>query len=205
VARAATTPMTSVRSPSALRGHDPANPGAHTDRGIHSIQVRNSAEQFERVARHAGNQRAVEGAHQVQFLSLRQFGRMLGGFLKISAVFDQFRSQRAHRGVLLATVAERNHDDRAQSHAARRERHTLAVISTSRCNHPGDVGFATVERIHVDNAAAYLERPDGRVILMLHPGLRSDAGTEQRPPDLRRRRHDTMDKFRRGLERSEGR
>src|SRR5208283_870185 len=108
-------------------------------------------------------------------------------------------------GVFFATVAARNNDDRAQSDAARRERHTLAVISTSRRNHAGYVGFAPAERVHVDQAAAHLERSHGRVILVLHPGLRSDAGAEQWPPDLRGCWHDAMDKFRRGLERSEGR
>ena len=86
----------------------------------------------------------------MQFLSLRQFGLLLVGFLKVCTVFDQFRAERAYRGVLLATVAVRNNDDRANSHKARRECHTLNMISTSRRNYPGHVGFAPAQRIHVN-------------------------------------------------------
>jgi len=103
----------------------------------------------------------------VKSLSLCQFRRMLVGFLKVCSVLDQCCAQRAHGRVLLAAVPVRNHDDRAQSDAACCERNTLAVISASRRNHAGHVGFAPPERIHVDQAATDLERSHGRVVFVL--------------------------------------
>jgi len=102
--------------------------------------------------------------------ALREFER----FLKVAAVLDQFRAERAHRGVLFAAVAMRHDDRRAYPGARRRIRDTLAVIAARRRDQAGygircareALGLRTkIVGVVAENAPAYaLSFAEGRVV-----------------------------------------
>src|SRR5262245_44841683 len=117
----------------------------------------------------------------------------LEGVLEIEAMLDEFGTLGAHGGVLLCAITVRHVNDCAQTRVARGDRHALAVVA-SRCrDDAGDSGLAALQLVHVDKAAADLEGTDERMVLVLHPDLGARALREQRPQDLRCRRHNWAD------------
>src|SRR5689334_16999825 len=117
---------------------------------------------------------------------------LLVGVLEIAAVFHELSAKRAHGGIFLATVALR-HDQHAGKTGPRGGKsYALAVIPTSSSNNTSDVRIPPLELFHVDDAAAYLECPDRGMIFVLKPDVSSSALREQRPADLRCRRHHLM-------------
>jgi len=54
--------------------------------------------------------------------------------------------------------------------------------------------------VHIYQTASYFERAHSSVVLVLHPGLGTGAGTKQRPADLGCGRDHTMHQFRGGFQ-----
>ena len=95
--------------------------------------------------------------------------RFLEGVLKIEAMLDELGPLGAHGSVLLGAIAMRHQNDRAQTRAARGDRHALAVVAARRRDDARDAGLAALQLVHVDEAAADLEGTNERMILVLHP------------------------------------
>ena len=69
----------------------------------------------------------------------------------------------------------------------------LTVIAARGGDDAAGAGMAPPEVVHVGEAAAHLEGADGRVVLVLDPDLGAGARGQQRPGNLRRRRHGGVD------------
>ena len=98
----------------------------------------------------------------------------------------------------------RHGDHAAQAVAARREGDRLAVVAARGGDDAAHRGLAAHQCIHVDQAAAQLERADRCVVLVLDPDLGSERGAEQRPGVLRRRRQHTVHEPCGGVDRGTG-
>ena len=88
----------------ARRDH-PRDAAAKPDRDIDHIEVRNRAEQFERVAGDAAHQQRVVGMDEMPLFALGQFGRVLERGLEIVPGLDEPRTEPCHGPVLLDAVA----------------------------------------------------------------------------------------------------
>jgi hypothetical protein len=82
-----------------------------------------------------------------------------------------------------------HNDGHSNAGARAGECQRLAVISTGRANDASNFRTLSLEAIEKDNAAAYLEGADRRMVLMLHHDLDAKPLPEQRPRILRSRRH----------------
>ncbi len=128
---------------------------------------------------------------------------MFKGALKIVAMLDQLRAQRAHGRVLLRAVAMWNDDHGPQAHSGSVKSDTLSVIPPCGGDDAAGVAIAPRQFLEVHQAAANLEGSYGRVVLVLHPHLGTGAGAQKWPTDLRGWRHGAVHHLGRGLERVE--
>ncbi len=198
---AETTPTIRVFEPEGVAGGDQAtDTAALADRHVDGVEIGCGAEELQAVGGDAKNQPRVEGADHVQAALRRQGLRVLVGLLEVGAIFDQLGAERRHRRVFLRVVAAGNDDHRFQADPTGGKGDALAVVAAGGADHPGHVRLLATQRVHVDEAAADLERTDRRMVLVLDPHLAAGAAAQQRPTDLRRRRQMSVDHRRRVLE-----
>ncbi len=124
----------------------------------------------------------------MQLIALGERGGVLARRLEVGAMLDHLRTQRAHRGVLLARIALRHHHHAAQPGAARGKRHRLPVIAAGGADHAEAARIAR-QPLEVHQPAADLERAHRRVVLVLDPDLGAECRGQLRPRVLRRGRH----------------
>src|SRR5262249_60062779 len=104
-------------------------------------------------------------------------------------------SKCAHGGVLIGRVAVRDIDRRGNTRPQGRKRNGLAMIAAGGRDDPGYFYPRALQIVHVDDAAAHLERASRCVVLMLHPHFAPSPLGEKRPGILRRWWHRTMHEF----------
>src|SRR5665213_1982249 len=148
-------------------GDDAADPRPEPDRHVHRVE-RARREQLARVGRHAEHQIAMIRRDDLGVTVRRNERRRVRlRFVEITTVHDQLGAERAHRRVLLARVALRNDDRRAQSGACGCERDALAVVAARRADQPRHVRRAAAQRVDVRQPAAHFEGAERRVVLVL--------------------------------------
>ena len=77
------------------------------------------------------------------------------------------------------------------------------MIAARRRDDALDLRPLALEPIEIDDAAAHLEGASGRVVLVLDHDIDTSALTQQRPGELRRRRHRSVDDYPYGGEQPE--
>ena len=195
-----------VLDPSASRAaNHAANTGAEPDRDVQGLEVRHRTQEHEAVGGDAQRQRPVERAHHVQAAGLGQFEGMLVGGLEVVALLDQLGAESAHGTVLLDAIAVGDDDGGAEPLPGRSVGDALPMVAAGRGDDAADIGVFLTQRVHVDEAAADLERANRRVVLVLDPEFATVALGQQRPATLGRRREGLVDEGGRLLQLGEGR
>ena len=181
-------------------GDDAADPRTEPDRHVHDVE-RAGGEQLARVRRDAGDEIAVIRRHEMRVRVGRDERRGVRfRFVEITAVHDELRAERAHRGVLLRRVAFGHDDRRAQSGPRRGERDALPVVPARRADEPRHVRRALAQRRDVRQPAAHLERAERRMVLVLEPQLDAEPLAQQRPAKRGRDGHDVAHERRRAVD-----
>src|SRR5579864_208179 len=172
-----------------------ADPRPHADRNVHDIQVRHRREQLNPITGDSLDDIAMVDGNHVQVLIFSQLGSVLARLLKVFPKLDQLCSLRPHGRVLLGAVAERNHNSDRNLKPLSRQRHRLSVVAARRGNQPFDPVLLTKYLSRVHHRRARLKRANRRVVLMLDPHVRTQPLVQQRPGDLRCRRHHGINQF----------
>jgi hypothetical protein len=181
-----------------------ANAGAEADRNVDGVKVADRSKELVRIACNPDDEIAVECRREREAALARDRGSVFLRFVEVAAVFDELGAEGLHGGILLGRVATRHHNRRGNSGAPRRKRKRLTMIAARGRHDPHDLRPLASQPIHIDHAAAHLERADRRVVLMLDEDIRADAGREPRPFVLRRRRHGGSHDRQRGFNLGEG-
>jgi len=124
----------------------------------------------------------------MQLLLICQRRSVLVRLLEIIAKLDEISAKRSHRGILLRAVTVWNHDDGPQTRTFCRKSDALAMIATRGGDYSTQRRLTAAQTLHINKSAAYFERAQRRMILVLYPDIRADSRGQQRPVDLRRRR-----------------
>ena len=167
----------------------PANAGAEADWDIDGVEVADGGEKLVSVARNPDDEIAVERWREHIAALAGDRGSVLLGLIEVAAVFNELGAEGAHCRILLGRIAVRHHDRRGNSGALRRKGKRLAMIAARGRDDALDLRPLASQPIHVDHAAAHLERANRRVILMLDEDIGARAFRKARPRVLRRRRH----------------
>src|SRR4051794_1505124 len=109
----------------------------------------------------------------MQLLFIGQKGCVLICLLKIIAKLNEIGPKGSHRGILLSTVAVRNHNDSAQTHTLCGKRDALAMIATRGSNYSTQRWLAAAQRVHINQTTADFECAQRRMILVLYPDFRA--------------------------------
>jgi len=120
--------------------------------------------------------------------------------LKIVAELDEFSALGAHRRVLFDGVSLRHHDDSAKPVLTGRDRNRLSMVPSRRRDDGTARRKLLAQSVHVDQAAAHLERSDRQMVLMLHPHRAARARVDLRPGVLRGLRQILRDQIRGGAD-----
>src|SRR2546428_4819000 len=150
-------------------GDQSADSRPATDRHVDSVQRWNRPEQLERVSADAGHDLRLERADKPHPALAREQCRVLARLVEIAAVLDQLGTERAHRAVLVARIAVRNDNDTPHGVAARGEREALPVIAARCGDDPGGRLTTRGECGDEIQAATYLERTPGCMVLVPDP------------------------------------
>ena len=181
-------------------GDDAADAGAAADGDVDGVEVGLGGEEFPAVGRDAADEFAVEGRDDEEAEFRAHAEGFLARFVEVVAVFDEFRAEGAHGGVLLGRVAARDVDERAEAGSAGGAGLALAVVAAGRGDDAGAVGLRAAEPVDQRDAAADLEGAGGGVVLVLDPDGRAGAFRQQRPGVLRGGGHVGVDEAGRVLE-----
>ncbi len=111
-------------------------------------------------------------------------------------MFDHLGAEGAHRRVLLARIAVRHQNADRQAGLARSQCQALAVVAAGGGDQPAYLRLAAQQGVDIDQPATHLEGRGGRVVLVLDPQLAAQALGQQRPGQLRCRRHMTVNQLR---------
>ena len=176
------------------RGDQAASAGAASDRHVHAVERRRAAEQLERIGRDARDQRPLERPDERESALARQRVRVDARLVEVAPMLDQRRAERAHRGVLRRRIAERDDDRAREAVTARGEREALAVVAARRADHAGRARAADLrEPPNEIEAPATLNAPVGVWFSCLTQTSVPARCGDERPGDLRRRRHRRVD------------
>src|SRR5690606_33881062 len=128
---------------------------------------RTFAEKFQGHRSHSGDQLGFVGGMDVAAAALpdERF-HMVAGYVEIATMFDQFRPEVAHGGVLAGIVSDRHDDGASHLKATAGEGERLTVVARRTSENTGRL-FVLAECSDEVHTAADLERADGLVVLQL--------------------------------------
>ena len=159
------------------------------DGHVNHIQIGHRGEELQPIGGNSLDDVAVIRRHKVPAVFGGERLRVLFGLLKVAAELDEIGTLRAHGGIFLGAVSLRHDDVRRHVEPARRQRHRLAVIAARRRDQAPYVDRSAKQFRGIHHRSTRLEGSDGSVVLMFHPHFGAQPLAQQRPDDLRRRRH----------------
>ncbi|HEY7794295.1 MAG TPA: hypothetical protein VIA10_09840 [Gaiellaceae bacterium] len=160
---------------------------AAPDRDQDHVHLGQLLEQLERLGADAGDQvRLVPGVDVAVPVLARERLAVLTRLVEVPAVDDQLGAERRHRVQLHRVRVLRDADAGGDAEQPRRVGDGLPVVPRRRRDQ-APPALVLRELRHEVHAAAHLERPDGLVVLVLHPHVRVQQPVEPGVREERRR------------------